>query len=185
MSKLLLLPAVAVLSALVFVLQGACAAVTTKHVHSGSADFVVSCNSGPITADYKAETASGVPLTDPYAVERGANKGLVRMMSERGRRTKQYVIPHARIRAIMRVRSEADIPEWVDLVFTRTELMVIHTSTADAGIFTNSDVYQFSYDAKRRLDKTPLHDETVLQMLDLGLSLYPSPELSCRSPQGR
>ncbi len=181
--KLLLPPAA--LTALVFVLQGACAAIATKHSAGPGGDFTISCNSGPFS-DYAAMTASGVPLSDPYAVARGADKGLVRMMSEGGRQRNRYAIPRARIRAVVRVKLDADIPDWVDLVFTRGALMVIHTSTANAGIFTTSDVYRLSYDGKGRLDETPLrHDETVRHMLNLGRALYPSPETSCRPPPGR
>jgi hypothetical protein len=92
-------------------LQDASAAAVTKHVHSDAADsdFIVSCDSGPIAADYAAETASGVPLTDPYAVQRGADKGLISLMSQGGVRARRYIIPHHLIRAIVRVQYDQDL----------------------------------------------------------------------------
>jgi hypothetical protein len=129
-------------------LQDASAAIVTKHVHSDAADsdFIVSCDSGPIAADYAAETASGVPLTDPYAVQRGADKGLIRLMSQGGVRAKRYIIPHHLIRAIVRVQYDELIPDRVDLVFTMTDLMLIYTWTSNAGVFTTRDIYQLPYD---------------------------------------
>jgi hypothetical protein len=165
------------LSAFVFfaLLQDVSAAVVTKHVYGDAADsdFIVSCDSGPIAADYAAETASGVPPTDPYAVQRGADKGLISLMSQGGVRAKRYIIPHDLIRAIVRVQYDQVIPDRVDLVFTTKDLMLIHTSTGNAGVFTTSDVYQLAYDGTGRVDRKPLQqNEDLLQVLDLGLSFY-------------
>jgi hypothetical protein len=164
--------------------QNASAAVMTKRVHSGVAgvDFIVSCAPGPIAADYQAETGSGVKLTDPYAVQRGADKGLVTLMSEGRRRTKQYIIPQHLIRAIISVRYDETVPDRVDLVFTRKHLVLIHISTASAGIFTESDVYQLAYSGGRGVDRKPLQDnQELLQMLDLGLSFYQPRNATCGS----
>ena len=169
------------------------AAATTKHVHSDAAggDFIITCDAGPITADYTAKTESGIPLTDPYAVERGADKGLVRLMSEGGRRAMRYVVPHARIRAIVRVKADQTIPDWADLIFTRTGLTLVHTATANAGIFTDSDVYQLPYGQlpygqlpygpAGGIDKAGLKDAPdLLRMLDLGLQVYDPRKVACQ-----
>jgi hypothetical protein len=166
-----------------FVLRDAYAAVMTKRVHSDAAggDFVVSCDSGPIKADYAPETEAGVPPTDPYAAERGANEGLVRLMSQGGRRTKRYVIPHHLIRAIVRVSFDAVALDRVDLVFTKGDLALVHTATADAGIFTESDVYRLPYSRVGGVDRKPLQqNEDLLQMLDLGLSSYQPGKGGCQ-----
>jgi hypothetical protein len=149
-----------------------CARADTR-VHSDAlrADLVVSCTPGPVSSDYTAETASGVALTDPYAVARGADKGLVRLMDQGGRRTKRYVVPHDRIRAIVRVKYDGTLPDWADLVFTPSDLIVVRTSTANAGIFTGSDVYQLPFtDHQPDLRALQQHQE-VLQMTRLGLSV--------------
>jgi hypothetical protein len=184
------LPLVAALlaSSLGIARQDASAAVITKHVHSDAADsdFIISCESGPVTADYAAETASGVPLTDPYAVQRGADKGLIHLMSQGGVPAKRYIIPHHLIRAIVTVQYDQLIPDRVDLVFTTQDLRLIHTSTGGAGIFTTSDVYQLPYDGSGSVDRKPLQqNEDLLQMLDLGLSFYQPLKDKCGSNPGR
>jgi hypothetical protein len=164
--------------------QDASAAVVTKRVHSDAADsdFIVSCDSGPRAVDYEAETASGVPLTDPYAVQRGADKGLISLMSKGGVRAKRYIIPHHLIRAIVRVQYDQLIPHRVDLVFTTKDLMLIYTSTSNAGIFTTSDIYQLPYNGTGSVDHKPLQqNEDLLQMLDLGLSFYQPLKDKCGS----
>jgi hypothetical protein len=170
MSKFLL-PSALVLAVHFFVLQrDASAAVITKHVHSDTAggDFIISCDSGPITADYAAETASDVPLTDPYAVERGADRGLVHLMNQGGTPAKVYFIPHDLIRAIVSVKYDADVLDRVDLVFTTGDLMLIHTSATGGGIFTGSDVYQLPYTPVQGVDRKPVQSgQDLLQALDL------------------
>jgi hypothetical protein len=164
--------------------QSAFAAVMTKRAHSGVAgvDFIISCAPGPIAADYRAEAGSSVKLTDAYAVQRGADKGLVTLMSQGGRHTKQYIIPHHLIRAIVSVKYDETVPDRVDLVFTRGHLVLIHTSTADAGIFTESNVYQLPYSGGRGVDRKPLQgNQELLQMLDLGLSFYQPRNATCGS----
>ena len=187
MRKYLLLPTF-VLGLHSFVVPlDASAAIITKPVHSDGAggDFIITCDAGPITADYAAESASDLPLTDPYAVQRGADKGLVRLMNEGGRRTKRYIIPHDLIRAIVRVKLDADILDRVDLVFTTTDLMLIHTSAAGAGIFTGSDVYQLPYSPVRGVDRKPLqNNQDLLQALDFGLSFYQPVAAKCGSRTG-
>jgi hypothetical protein len=154
-------------------LQGAFAAAIAKRVHGDGGDFVVACDAGPFTADYAAETASGVPLASRYAVERGADKGLVRLMARGGRRVQKYEIPRAVIRALVRVKLDADIPDRADLVFTTKGLTLVHTATADGGIFTDSDVYQLPYSQDGGVDDSPDRlSRDLREMLRLGLSVY-------------
>jgi hypothetical protein len=174
------------LSALILfaLLQDASAEVVTKHVHSDAADsdFIVSCDAGPIAADYAAGTAAGVPLTGPYAVQRGADKGLISLMGQAGVHARRYIIPHHLIRAIVRVEYDQVIPDRVDLVFTAKDLMLVHTSTSNAGIFTTSDVYRLPYDGNGSVDRKPLQqNEDLLRMLDLGLSVYQPLKAKCGS----
>jgi hypothetical protein len=79
------------------------ATLMTARVASNGDAFIISCDAGPFPADYKAETASSVPLTDRYAIERRAGKGLVRLMAEGGPRVRQYKVPHNLIQAIVSV----------------------------------------------------------------------------------
>jgi hypothetical protein len=175
-----LLPALVLLA----LLRNASAAVVTEHVHSAAADsdFIVSCDAGPIAADYAAETASSVKLTDPYAVQRGADKGLVSLMSQGGVRARRYIVPHRLIHAIVSVQYDQVIPDRADLVFTIQDLMLIHPATDGAGIFTTSDVYRLPYDATGSVDRKPLRqNEDLLRMLDLGLSFYQPLKARCGS----
>lgn len=136
-------------------------------------DLIVSCNAGPIGADYVAQTASGVPLNGPYAKVRGASKGLVTLMSEGGRRAKRYVVPRRLIRAVVSVKYEADIPDRADLIFTPSHLVLVRTSTANGGIFTVSSVYELPWRASAGVDRKLLAgDQEMLRMLDIGLSSY-------------
>ncbi len=171
------------LQAIVLPQDGAAAAIT-KRVHSDRTgeDFLVSCDAGPIDADYVAETSSGVKLTDPYAVARGADKGLVMIMSQGGKRAKRYIIPHRLISAIVRIQYDQDLLDRVDLVFTTGAVMLIHTSTANAGIFTISGVYEMPYGHSGKLDRKTLQGQQDLpQILDLGLSLYQPAKAECGS----
>jgi hypothetical protein len=164
----------------VALLQDASATPITKRVHRDGGDFIGTCDAGPFVADYRAETASGVPLTSAYAIERGADLGLVRLMAEGGRRVKEYEIPRNLIRAIVRVKLDADIPSWVDLVFTEKRLTLVYTTTANAGIFTDSEVYQLPYNRNGGVDDGPLRrDQDLRDMLRLGLSAYHIPEAKC------
>ena len=126
-----------------------------------------------MTGDYAAESDSGLPDTDPYVVARGAYKGQIHLMSENGRRTKRYIVPRAGICNIVRVKYDMDVLDYVDLVFTGKKLILVHTSTANAGIFTYSDIYELPYLKDDLVDRKLLaHDKQLMRMLDLGLSFY-------------
>jgi hypothetical protein len=163
------------------------AAIVSKRVHDGvsGSDTIVTCNSGPIGANYVAETASGVKLTDPYAVARGADKGLVHLMDQGGRRAKRYIVPRGQIRAIVSLKDDAAVLDRADLVFTDKELIVVHTATANAGIFTYSEVYHLPYRESGEVDRTALQGHPdLMQTLDLGLSFYQPPGRECRPGAG-
>lgn len=92
--------------------------------------------------DYQAEVYSGVPLEDPYARERGLDKGLVRMVFEKQRKL-AFRIAHERIKK--RVRFTGEGPrDHVDVIDTEDGFVVVETTTSSAGIFTSSDVYVFA-----------------------------------------
>jgi hypothetical protein len=94
------------------------------------------------TVDYQAEVYSGVPLDDPYARERGVDKGLVRMVFEKQRKL-AFRVAHERIKK--RVRFTGDGPrDHVDVLETEDGFVVVETMTSNAGIFTSSDVYVFA-----------------------------------------
>jgi hypothetical protein len=176
------LPRAALLAGLLscVLLQAAAAAPIAKRVHLAGGDFIVACDAGPLTADYMAETASGVPLTGSYATERGADKGLVRLMTEGGRRVIKYEISRALIRAIVRVKRDTVIPDRADLVFTAKGLTFVYTSTANGGIFVYSEVYQLPYSRGRGVDDGPLRRRQDLRdMLHQGLSAYDTHTAKC------
>ena len=101
--------------------------------------------------DYQAETYSGVPLDSAYAKERGLTKGLVSMVFERQRRP-AFRVAHERIKKIVRlieaaqasvVIAKSTMTTRVDVLDTKDGLVVVETTTTNAGIFTSSDVYVF------------------------------------------
>jgi hypothetical protein len=61
------------------------------------------------------------------------------------RRTPTYRIARARIRMAHRVRYDMDVLDRIDVIETLDRaLVVVHTSTGNAGIFTHSDVWELS-----------------------------------------
>jgi hypothetical protein len=147
----------------------------TEHVPSDldEIDFVITCDPYPPAADYLAETYSGLPDTNPYVVERGADQGLVHLMNEHGRRVRHYRIPRGEIRAIVRVQYDMTVLDRADLVFTNNAVVLVHTATANAGIFTDSDVYRLGYQDGRVVDAAHLvRDPSLEKMLALGIAFY-------------
>ena len=142
-------------------------------------DLVISCDPTRVGVDYAAETASGVLLTDAYAVQRGADKGLVKLMGQGGKRTKTFVIPHRAIQAVVSVKQDMDVLDRADLVFMEKGMTVIHTYTTNAGVFTVSDVY--GSDEKTDIAKADISGGSELSaMLEAGLSFYHSAGSKCR-----
>jgi hypothetical protein len=180
-------PVICVLALLPLVLlvlllpREASAAAVTKVVQTKTGDrFIVSCDIGPITADYAAETSSGVPSSDPYVVSRGGSGGLIRLMNQGGKQTQQYTLPHGDIRAIVRVKFDATALDRGDLVFVPQHLVFVHTTTADSGIFTTSDVYELPYGKSGGAGGKLLQGNDDLQLLlNIGLSSYRPADNTC------
>lgn len=139
-------------------------------------DWVASYEAGPLSVDYHAETACSLPLNDPYVVQHDADKGLVFLEDQRDRRVKQYTVAGARIRAIVHVEYDMDVLDRADLVFTdrpSENLILVHTTTENAGIFTSSEVYPLAYRGGKVIDKRHLvSDPALTQMVAMGVSLY-------------
>ncbi len=64
------------------------------------------------------------------------------------------------------------MPDEAALIFARRGVVLVHTSTANAGIFTVADVYRLSRSPGAPLDRRLVHDEDLSHMLDLALSAY-------------
>jgi hypothetical protein len=152
----------------------ACAAPVIGKIHDKvlGEDLTVTCDEGPPMADYRARTSSGAPMTSAYARERDANKGLVSLMDAGGRRVQRYVVARRRISAIVRVKTDADFPDWADLIFTHRGLILIRTSIANAGIFIYSDVYRLATRRGEVIEPRKIKDEDALRMLNVGLGAY-------------
>lgn len=153
-------------------------------VVSDEQTLMVSCTARP-KADYHAKTAAGVPLTSAYAIERGANRGLVTLIDRGRRRVKAFTMPHARIRAVVRVRYDQTLPEWADFVFTAKRLELVHTTTANAGIFTTSEVYDLPLGSDGRPKaEAAKGDADVQPLLRIGLAAFdPLAERCLNQPQ--
>jgi hypothetical protein len=106
------------------------------------------------SVDYEAETYSGVPLDGDYAKERGLAKGLVFMVFEKQRRA-AFRVSKDRIKKVVKmvaddvapvmlVKAAATSRTKIDVVETQDGVVAIETVTANAGIFTTSDVYVFA-----------------------------------------
>ncbi len=121
--------------------------------------------------DYQAEVYSGVPLSDPYARERGLERGLV-WLAFTDERQLSFRVPKEKMKRLTRLVMEdeprappgfalaasrtlvpanfaapADTRSYpkdrVDVIDTTDGTVVIATTTSNAGIFTSSDVYLF------------------------------------------
>ena len=108
-------------------------------------DYVINCDQEFANQDYAAEVFSSVPLTGTYAVERGVDEGLVFLVFEYNRQVEEYVIPHEDISAVIQIRYDMDVYDRTDVVFTQENVVMVHTTTSNAGIFTRSDVYILPY----------------------------------------
>ncbi len=166
--------------ALALVLPAQADARVMQRIKSGADELTVTCDPAPIASDYAATAASGIPLTDPYAVQRDADKGLIMLMNEGRRRVKSYVIPKDAIRAIVAVKpAETDR---ADLVFTQNHLTLVHTTTANAGIFIVSDVYELPYQANGVDEALVKDDADLTKQLNIGLRAYDRTKRQCIAP---
>lgn len=107
--------------------------------------FVITYDQKSANQDYMAEVFSGVPLTDTYAVERGVDRGLVSLVFENMRQVEEFVIPREDISVVLQIRYDMDVYDRTDVVFTQENVVMVHTTTSNAGIFTSSDVYVLPY----------------------------------------
>lgn len=139
-------------------------------------DWIASYEVGPLRTVYQAETACGAPLDDPYVIDRGADRGLVFLKDQHDRRVKRYAVPGARIRAIVHVKYDMAVFDRADLVFADVpghNLVLVHTTVENAGIFTSSDVYPLAYRNGKVVDSHHLiKDPTLSKMVEIGASLY-------------
>ncbi len=139
---------------LVWMLAVACALAAAPAGAAGGLAMVES--TAKPSADYEAEVYSGVPLDGAYAKERGLSKGLVWMVFEKQRRP-AFRVPRERIRKVVRLVADDVAPVMIvktttastprtklDVIDTQEGIVVVETVTANAGIFTTSDVYVFS-----------------------------------------
>jgi hypothetical protein len=101
-------------------------------------NFVITYNPARKT-DYKAEHHSGVPLDSKYAKERDVDKGQVRFPCT-GKTVRDFVIPKEKIVNVASIKYDMTVCDKTDYVFTGDTVFEIHTSEANAGIFTNSDI---------------------------------------------
>ena len=150
-------------------------AVKTERVHSDvdGVDFVASYEPGPLPKDYEAEAESSLPDTDPYVTQRDADKGLIYLKDKNDQAVKRYVIPRGQIRAVVHVRYDMVVLDKADLVFTDRNLILVHTTATNAGIFTVSDIYPLVYKDGKVVDgKHLIKDSGLSKMLALGVSLY-------------
>lgn len=108
-------------------------------------DFIITYDQKVASQDYVAEVFSSVPLTDTYAVERKVDRGLVFLVFEDMRQVEEYVIPYENISTVVKIRYDMDVYDRTDVVFTRENVVMVHTSTSNAGIFTSSYVYVLPY----------------------------------------
>lgn len=153
-----------------------------QQAEASDGDYRIACQKGPPAVDYRAWTESGVSLHDPYAVKRGLEKGLVSLMNDDERSVRTYVVPRQAIRGIVRVQFNSEMPDRVDLLFEQRELVVVYTTTTNAGIFTVSDVFWLPLKQVHAgtLDHTILaKDAEVPDMVKLGLVHYPRAPQSC------
>ena len=117
--------------------------------------LVISETSLAPRTDYQAETYSGVPLDAPYAKQRGLAKGLVYMVFEHQRRP-AFRVGHERINKLVKlveaaqasvVIAKSTMTTRIDVLDTKDGIVVVETTTTNAGIFTSSDVYVFPREA--------------------------------------
>lgn len=108
-------------------------------------DFIIKYDQIFANQDYVAEVFSSVPLTDTYAVERSVDSGSVFLVLENMRRVEEYIIPNEDISAVVQIRYNMDVCDNTDVILTRENVVMVHTTTSNAGIFTRSDVYVLPY----------------------------------------
>ena len=97
-------------------------------------------------AGYAAHTESGVALTDPYAIERDADKGLVHLHCIDGagadQRAQSWNAEPGSFGKVISLRYDTTVLDRWDVLVSDTRLRFVHTTWANAGVFVVSDVYE-------------------------------------------
>ena len=101
-------------------------------------NFVITYNPSH-SSDYIAAHESGVPVTDKYATDRDVDKGQIYFPCSK-KRLHDYKIPKQKIVNIVSIKYNMTVYDKTDYVFTQDTIFEIHTTTANAGIFTDSDI---------------------------------------------
>jgi hypothetical protein len=154
--------------------SGRAPALMSKRVPSDRAgvDFIVSHDPAWGCSGYSAATFSAIPLTGTYALERGADKGLIQLVLENNRQVTEYVIPAEAIQAIVRVQYAAEPLDLTDVVFTADKLIMVHTLTANAGMFIISEVYELPTRAGEAAYAELIVSREQASILKLALDYY-------------
>ncbi|MHC4462537.1 MAG: hypothetical protein ACYS6W_02405 [Planctomycetota bacterium] len=95
--------------------------------------------------DYKAPAYCSLPDTDPYVTVRGADKGLVRVVTDNNKQLKEYIVPKEKLRAVVDVYFGKVLVEDYHFVFTDDKIVLIYRSNSNAGIFSGCDIYELPY----------------------------------------
>jgi hypothetical protein len=90
-------------------------------------------------SDYIAEHESGVSDTSKYAKDREVNKGQIYFPCI-NKQMHDYRISKNTIVSIVSIKYNMAVYDKTDYIFTQDTIFEVHTSTANAGIFTNSDI---------------------------------------------
>ncbi len=119
------------------------AAPATAAAQEGCGEWSILREEAP--PSYTAGVWAGMPLADPYAVERGFDTGLVRMVGTRAR-AEAFTLDSGVLR-VLRVRGSCTTDDAVDVVVTAEAVFVVHVYGVNAGIFGLADVYRVAGDS--------------------------------------
>ena len=115
--------------------------------------------------DYKAEHDSSVPLDSNYAKDRDLDTGQVHFPCS-GKTVRYFIIPKGKIINVVSIKYDMTVYDKTDYVFTGDTVFEIHTSAANAGIFTGSDVKSIPNNLDKSGGKTYLHSKNANCNLD-------------------
>lgn len=140
-------------------------------------DLIITCDPEAANRDYVTETFSSIPLTDTYALERGVDRGLVFLVYEDMRQIEEFVIPHEEISSVVQIRYDMDVYDRTDVVFTQEKLVMVHSSTSNAGMFTRSDVFvlpypEMGFECMNQIHSIGAEHERQLDLLCIALLFY-------------
>lgn len=104
-------------------------------------ELIVSYDPLSVLQDYKVEVSSSISESDSYSTERGVDNGLIFLVNEDIRQVEEYIIPQEDLVAIIHVIYDMDVFDKTDVILTAKNVVIVHTTISNAGIFTRSDVY--------------------------------------------